>query len=459
VNDYGFLGKNGFFWFVGVVEDRHDPEKLGRVRVRIIGWHNQNKTEIPTCELFWAYVHSGINSAAISGLGMSPTGLVEGTHVFGFFRDGASGQDPVITNTVSGVPQEASNPGLGFNDPGKPFHKENAPRKIYYRHYPNDGSGAKLKYEKTPKLYPRESHPWGCELNEPDTNRLARGEKLEDTVLGVDNRQRAVSIPIAPVHTDPERSWNQPKSPAAPEYPYNHVMETESGHIVEFDDTFGNERIKIRHNTGSMIEFLGNPDQQGDFIIKIVGKSYSVVAEQAYSQFQNNLNVTVQGETNIYCQSDANVQVDGNLKLDVGGNFETRVHGDIITDVDGDYRIRIGGNESINVNGNAEKIVRGNSDYHAQGVQTFISGSSMNISSGGAQKVTAGGTYSVDAPEIHLNSGYGSTIPPRNAVSQQVPPFPPSKGFRETISETGNEPEPEEKPDPDWKIVDQKICD
>ena len=38
-----FLGLNGFLWFVGVVEDRMDPTYTGRVRVRALGHHTQNK--------------------------------------------------------------------------------------------------------------------------------------------------------------------------------------------------------------------------------------------------------------------------------------------------------------------------------------------------------------------------------------------------------------------------------
>ena len=38
-----FLGQDGFIWFVGVVEDRADPQKLGRVRVRCLGYHTENK--------------------------------------------------------------------------------------------------------------------------------------------------------------------------------------------------------------------------------------------------------------------------------------------------------------------------------------------------------------------------------------------------------------------------------
>ena len=32
-----FLGQDGFIWAIGVVEDRFDPEKVGRVRVRWLG--------------------------------------------------------------------------------------------------------------------------------------------------------------------------------------------------------------------------------------------------------------------------------------------------------------------------------------------------------------------------------------------------------------------------------------
>ena len=46
--DNNFLGRNGFLWFVGVVEDRGDPQKAGRVRVRAVGHHTSNKEKLPT---------------------------------------------------------------------------------------------------------------------------------------------------------------------------------------------------------------------------------------------------------------------------------------------------------------------------------------------------------------------------------------------------------------------------
>ena len=73
-----FLGLNGFIWFVGVVEDRQDPEYLGRVRVRILGSHTSNKNALPTADLPWAsvsFVYSFGASRIIIFLNMTAFGF------------------------------------------------------------------------------------------------------------------------------------------------------------------------------------------------------------------------------------------------------------------------------------------------------------------------------------------------------------------------------------------------
>ena len=49
-----FAGKDGFVWWTGVVENRQDPLKLGRCKVRCVGWDSDNKMEAPTDSLPWA---------------------------------------------------------------------------------------------------------------------------------------------------------------------------------------------------------------------------------------------------------------------------------------------------------------------------------------------------------------------------------------------------------------------
>ena len=139
------MGNDGFAWFVGVVEDRHDPEKLGRIRVRALGTHTQNKARIPTADLPWAHVMQPVTGNAIAGIGDSPTNLIEGTWVVGFFRDPDSRQELVIIGTLPGMnvtgaeadrPQGARNRGAGstaldyswgFFDPSTPADLAEAP--------------------------------------------------------------------------------------------------------------------------------------------------------------------------------------------------------------------------------------------------------------------------------------------------------------------------------------------
>ena len=114
-----FVDSIKFVWWQGVVEDRKDPLQLGRCRVRILGFHPQERDAVATQELPWAFPLQDITSAAISGIGHAPVGPVEGTWVIGFFRDGENAQEPVMMGTIGGIPQApvGNQQGLGFHDP------------------------------------------------------------------------------------------------------------------------------------------------------------------------------------------------------------------------------------------------------------------------------------------------------------------------------------------------------
>ena len=97
-----FMGQDGFSWFIGVVEDRADPKKSGRVRVRCLGYHSASTQEIPTADLPWASIMMPVTAGGNSGIGTSSHFLIEGTWVVGFFRDPAK-QEPVIMGALPGV--------------------------------------------------------------------------------------------------------------------------------------------------------------------------------------------------------------------------------------------------------------------------------------------------------------------------------------------------------------------
>lgn len=110
------IGKEGFVWFLGVVEDRKDPDQTGRVRVRCFGWHTDNKELIPTDALPWAHITQPPNLPA----SYTPK---EGDMVFGFFLDAHSAQHPVVLGVIPGKPEQKANPTKGFSDPSGKYPK------------------------------------------------------------------------------------------------------------------------------------------------------------------------------------------------------------------------------------------------------------------------------------------------------------------------------------------------
>ena len=120
MNENYFMGLDGFVWFVGVVENRNDPAKLGRVQVRCLGYHTEDLVDIPSKDLPWAHVMHPVTDPSMQGLGNSPTFLVEGSWVVGFFRDANEKQQPIIMGSLPGVPIEAGSDfggDEGFIDP------------------------------------------------------------------------------------------------------------------------------------------------------------------------------------------------------------------------------------------------------------------------------------------------------------------------------------------------------
>jgi hypothetical protein len=83
--------------WTGIVEDYDDPLKTGRLRVRINGFHNINKTVLPTTDLPWAMVALPVNGSTTT------TGPKVGDWVIGFFFDRESAQLPVVTHVLPGI--------------------------------------------------------------------------------------------------------------------------------------------------------------------------------------------------------------------------------------------------------------------------------------------------------------------------------------------------------------------
>lgn len=98
------IGSEGFKWFFGKVEDRNDPLKLGRCRVRVEMVHDvENTKKIRTEDLPWAVPIMPLLGASYKEVGLAPVGPILGTTVFGFYMDGEESQLPIILGTLPGI--------------------------------------------------------------------------------------------------------------------------------------------------------------------------------------------------------------------------------------------------------------------------------------------------------------------------------------------------------------------
>jgi hypothetical protein len=96
---HNFLGKDGFVWWMGKVENRIDPLGLGRCQVRIFGWHVENREELPTDKLPWALPMLPVNASKTFSVPRY------GDWIVGFFTDGLSAQAPVMMGVLPGMQQ------------------------------------------------------------------------------------------------------------------------------------------------------------------------------------------------------------------------------------------------------------------------------------------------------------------------------------------------------------------
>lgn len=92
-------------FYVGIVEDRLDPLYMGRCRVRVFGLHDEDRVMLPIEDLPWALPLMPINSASITGVGWSPTGIVTGSRVLVTFVDDDF-QIPIMMGTLPGFNEE-----------------------------------------------------------------------------------------------------------------------------------------------------------------------------------------------------------------------------------------------------------------------------------------------------------------------------------------------------------------
>ena len=442
MSDNYFMGLDGFVWFTGVVEDRNDPSQLGRVKVRCLGFHTEDKNKIPTDSLPWAHVMHPVTDPSMQGMGTTPSFLVEGTWVVGFFTDAKEKQQPIIMGSLPGIPQSTSDTTMGFNDPTGTYPNTShdpsrhsidesdvnrlARNSEDYIHHvitrkdteydgvfreddtslsegqntsaifgasdttsvtTSEGAApdgvtvsvpvanekniigsTELEIQKgeypyediQESLIPEspdyvvstssvkdkvETKWWNGVESEDETKRVATvdasrtadtinptyGASQDDTSLNEGQGQTVTSSPGS-------ITWNEPKTTDKTSsgetrysavYPKNHVFESESGHIKEYDDTVGAERIHEYHKAGTFYEI----DADGNKVTRIVGSKYEIVAGTEFVNIKGDVNLTIDSNCKTYIKGDHDIQIDGNVNEIIKGTYTRKVTGNVIEQI------------------------------------------------------------------------------------------------------------------------------
>lgn len=273
--------------------------------------------------------------------------------VFGIFLDGYDSQEGIVLGSIPAIPLKSSD------------QKAYSDQRASFVEFPkinvkvNYDSGIFQSIEDVDQgTYPRY-------LDAPDTSASAKGDPSAIAALKTASRAAGqIGVPIAFSGT-----WSEPANPYAARYPFNHVQETESGHIFEMDDTRSKERVHLAHRTGTFLEFL--PD--GSRVDKAANDQYTIVHRDSFEHVERTKVITVDSGLKILVNKDEGsegydleVKAGGPVNITVrGGNVNLRVE-------NGNVESYINGNLNENITGNVNRTVGGSITVNSGGNQTYV---------------------------------------------------------------------------------------
>lgn len=304
---------------IGVIEDINDPSEMNRIRVRVYGKHNQNRSELPTNELSWSNVVLPFRSSSLN--------VEQGQWVAGVFLDNAEQEFLVLGMISSRQSPIDGDQTVGFCDPEKAFPRNHS----------------------------------------LDTPKVSTSDYRSTESYQSKKATEFDNIPIATTVNGTISTWSSPdvSNTNKPSYPYNFSLETNSGHVIEYDDTPGYERISEYHKSGTYREIQAN----GDSVNVVRGKNYRIIF------------------------SDEDVYIQGSCNLTIDGNLNTLVKGDYVLEVEGDVTENIKGNKTVHTNGDIHQDVRGDIAQNVQGnITDTITGSITTTSTAGIALSSLAGT-------------------------------------------------------------------
>jgi hypothetical protein len=190
-----------------------------------------------------------------------------------------------------------------------------------------------------------------------------------------DMRERQINIGSP----DPETGvnamhWNQPTGDFNARYPYNNVYESESGHIMEYDDTPGAERIHQMHRSGTHYEV----DHNGTRTNYVKGDNYDIRLHDDYVYVKGKVVHTFDDEVMIRYNDRAEISANWKLQLWSGGDLDIHSKRNINFKADGDINMQADGH--INLHGTG--VTPGQTDEYRAGSRNKKERSKIRMKAG-----------------------------------------------------------------------------
>ena len=243
-----------------------------------------------------------------------------------------------------------------------------------------------------------------------ETNKLAQGE-IKGTVVQSKNLDRMTGAKLPG-----GEAWDQPESPFRGEYPYNKVTQTESGHIIEMDDTPGSERIHLYHKSGTFIEV----DVNGSIVARTKGSKYEIIDRNGKISISGSADISVNGACNIFFGNDANIEVEGNTNIichnditaQAGGTFNLSAveefniaSGNV--NIEAYHKMNVKSNVALLVSTTNDLSLRSNVDMYLQTATLYQNTTTTYNQANAAiyENITLGSKYTQTKENIYEKTG------------------------------------------------------
>ena len=149
-------------------------------------------------------------------------------------------------------------------------------------------------------------------------------------------------------------------------YPFCHVWYTESGHVLEVDDTPGMERLHWYHKEGTFQEI----NDEGDIITKIKGDNYEIDLKNKQLYINGDWNITVEGNVREKIMKDKFTEIGGHHFITIGKSYVKKVGGSEFKEIITDKSTNVNKNNSLRVGVDKTTSVVGNTSISVKGTKT-----------------------------------------------------------------------------------------